>query len=149
MGWNEWPLIVFTVLAQTAIGAFWVHAFVLLGNTASSEQRQKLARGSLVLWLLMAVAFAASTAHLGMPLRAINSLARVGSAPLSNEILTGGAFFALGGLGWLLSVTGKGSADQFGPTVAGMNAGPSSTSGSTDMPVPARAVMAPPRWRDR
>ena len=110
MGWNEWPLIVFTVLAQTAIGAFWVHAYVLLGNTASSEQRQKLARGSLVLWLLMAVAFAASTAHLGMPLRAINSLARVGSAPLSNEILTGGAFFALGGLGWLLSVTGKGSA---------------------------------------
>ena len=43
MGWNEWPLIVFTVLAQTAIGAFWVHAFVLLGNTASSEQRQKAA----------------------------------------------------------------------------------------------------------
>ncbi len=110
MGWNEWPLILFTVLAQTAVGAFWVQACFLLRPGTDAAAAERLARGTLPLWILMGIAFAASTFHLGMPLRGINALNRVGAAPLSNEIVTGSAFFALGGLYWLLTVTGKGSA---------------------------------------
>lgn len=45
--------------------------------------------------------------HLGSPLRAFNSLNRIGSSGLSNEIAAGSLFFAVGGLWWLVAVIGK------------------------------------------
>ena len=42
-------------------------------------------------------------AALGSPMRAFNSLNRVGASSLSNEIASGAIFFAVGGLGWLLA----------------------------------------------
>lgn len=48
-----------------------------------------------------------STLHLGSPLRAFNSLNRVGASSLSNEIASGAIFFAVGGIGWLLAVFNK------------------------------------------
>ena len=110
MGSNEWPLILFTVLAQTAVGAFWVQAVFLLKPGTDQETAKRLALGTLPLWILMACAFAASSLHLGMPFRGINALARVGQAALSNEIVTGGAFFALGSAYWWMSYREKGSA---------------------------------------
>lgn len=59
------------------------------------------------LWLLLGIAFMASALHLGSPLRAMNSLNRIGASGLSNEILCGSLFFAAGGLYWLLAVLGK------------------------------------------
>jgi anaerobic dimethyl sulfoxide reductase subunit C (anchor subunit) len=50
------------------------------------------------------VGFIASTLHLGSPMRAFNSLNRVGASSLSNEIASGALFFAVGGIGWLLAV---------------------------------------------
>ncbi|MCV5753117.1 dimethyl sulfoxide reductase anchor subunit, partial [Escherichia coli] len=47
--------------------------------------------------------------HLGSPLRAFNALNRVGSAALSNEILTGASFLSLAGLYWLLTILKIGS----------------------------------------
>ncbi|EIW8549773.1 dimethylsulfoxide reductase subunit B [Klebsiella pneumoniae] len=41
------------------------------------------------------------------PLRAFNSLNRVGASSLSNEIASGAIFFAVGGIGWLLAVCKK------------------------------------------
>ncbi|WP_437614621.1 DmsC/YnfH family molybdoenzyme membrane anchor subunit [Erwinia sp. V71] len=78
-GWHEWPLILFTVLGQCVVGG--------VGVTG--------------------LAFVASILHLGSPLRAFNSLNRLGHSALSNEIAAGSLFFALGGLWWLLSVLGK------------------------------------------
>jgi Tat-targeted selenate reductase subunit YnfH len=59
------------------------------------------------LWLMMGVGFLASVMHLGSPLRAFNSLHRIGASALSNEIASGALFFAVGGFWWLLARLGK------------------------------------------
>ncbi|EEQ06953.1 Anaerobic dimethyl sulfoxide reductase chain C [Yersinia bercovieri ATCC 43970] len=79
----------------------------LIFGDLSRGQQQRLHRSMLVLWLLMALAFIASTLHLGSPMRAFNSLSQVGESALSNEIAAGSAFFAVAGFYWLLAVWGK------------------------------------------
>ena len=44
------------------------------------------------IWLVMGIGFLASIIHLGSPLRAFNSLTRVGASALSNEIASGALF---------------------------------------------------------
>ena len=105
-GWHEWPLMVFTVLGQCVVGAFIVLAMVLLTQRSAEEQR-RIHLSMFFLWALMAVAFIASVLHLGSPLRAFNSLNRLGASPLSNEIGSGSLFFALGGIYWLLAMINK------------------------------------------
>jgi anaerobic dimethyl sulfoxide reductase subunit C (anchor subunit) len=61
----------------------------------------------IVLWVLMGIGFMASVLHLGSPLRAFNSLNRIGESALSNEIASGSAFFAVGGFWWLIAVMKK------------------------------------------
>ncbi|HAS62504.1 MAG TPA: dimethylsulfoxide reductase [Vibrio sp.] len=109
MAWHEWPLIVFTVLAQTSVGAFLVLATMLLTKQLSSGAEERLHKAMFGLWAVMGLGFLASIMHLGSPLRAMNALNMVGSSWLSNEIASGSVFFALGGLFWLLSVLDKGS----------------------------------------
>ncbi|MGA5655686.1 dimethyl sulfoxide reductase anchor subunit family protein [Rahnella contaminans] len=105
-GWHEWPLMVFTVLGQCVVGAFIVLAIALL-TRRSEEAYRRIHLSMFFLWVLMAVAFIASVLHLGSPLRAFNSLNRLGASPLSNEIGSGSLFFALGGIYWLLAVLNK------------------------------------------
>lgn len=100
-GLNEWPLMLFTVLGQFVVGGFIVMAYYWM-KSGDEVQRERMMRSMFLLWVLMGLAFAASIAHLGSPLRAFNSLSRVGQSGLSNEIAMGALFFALGGLGWLL-----------------------------------------------
>ncbi|MDP0715934.1 DmsC/YnfH family molybdoenzyme membrane anchor subunit, partial [Klebsiella pneumoniae] len=64
---------------------------------------QRVAGSMFGLWVLMGIGFTASTMHLGSPLRAFNSLNRVGAPSLRNEIASGGIFFAVGGIGRLLA----------------------------------------------
>lgn len=59
------------------------------------------------LWLVMGLGFLASIMHLGSPMRAFNSLNRIGASGLSNEIAAGSVFFAVGGIWWLIAVLGK------------------------------------------
>ena len=59
------------------------------------------------LWVLMGIGFVASMMHLGSPMRALNSLNRVGASALSNEIASGALFFAVGGVWWWLARLGK------------------------------------------
>ncbi|WP_145592546.1 DmsC/YnfH family molybdoenzyme membrane anchor subunit [Yersinia bercovieri] len=106
-GWHEWPLMLFTVLGQCVVGGFIVLGLALIFGDLSRGQQQRLHRSMLVLWLLMALAFIASTLHLGSPMRAFNSLSQVGESALSNEIAAGSAFFAVAGFYWLLAVWGK------------------------------------------
>ncbi|STL94445.1 oxidoreductase, membrane subunit [Escherichia coli] len=73
----------------------------------NDADRQRIVRGMFFLWLLMGVGFIASVMHLGSPLRAFNSLNRIGASGLSNEIAAGSIFFAVGGLWWLVAVIGK------------------------------------------
>lgn len=105
-GWHEWPLMVFTVLGQCVVGGFIVLALTLLGKR-SQEETRRIHLSMFFLWVLMAIAFIASVLHLGSPLRAFNSLSRLGASPLSNEIGSGSLFFALGGIYWLLAVLNK------------------------------------------
>ncbi|SMY32588.1 DmsC/YnfH family molybdoenzyme membrane anchor subunit [Photobacterium andalusiense] len=104
MAWHEWPLIVFTVLAQTAVGAYLLVGSVILRNTLTTEVSDRLHKAMFFIWVLMGLGFMASTMHLGSPLRAFNALNQVGSSWLSNEIFTGSLFFALGGSYWLLAL---------------------------------------------
>ena len=105
-GWHEWPLVLFTVLGQCVAGALIVSGYGWL--TAKDEvAKQRIVRSMFFLWLVMGIAFLASVMHLGSPLRAFNSLNRVGASALSNEIASGSLFFAVGGLWWLVAFLGK------------------------------------------
>ena len=106
-GWHEWPLMIFTVFGQCVAGGFIVLALALLKGNLNAEQQQRLVLSMFGLWVLMGIGFIASTLHLGSPMRAFNSLNRVGASSLSNEIASGALFFAVGGIGWLLAVVNK------------------------------------------
>lgn len=106
-GWHEWPLMVFTVLGQCVAGGFIVMALALFYGVNDKATRRRTELMMVVLWVLMGIGFIASILHLGSPLRAFNSLNRLGSSALSNEIASGSVFFAVGGFWWLLTVMGK------------------------------------------
>lgn len=105
-GLHEYPLIFFTVIGQSVAGAFILIAFVLLMKP-TQEQHHKIVMSTFGLWALMGVGFLLSMLHMGTPLRAFNSMLRVGHSALSNEIVCGSLFFGLGGLYWLLSLLKK------------------------------------------
>ena len=105
-GWHEWPLVLFTVLGQCVAGALIVSGYGWL-TTKDDAVKQRIVRSMFFLWLVMGIALLASVIHLGSPLRAFNSLNRIGASALSNEIASGSLFFAVGGLWWLVAFLGK------------------------------------------
>ncbi|CQF63484.1 anaerobic dimethyl sulfoxide reductase subunit C [Salmonella enterica subsp. enterica serovar Typhimurium str. DT104] len=106
-GWHEWPLMIFTVFGQCVAGGFIVLALALMKGDLRAETQQRVIACMFGLWVLMGIGFIASMLHLGSPMRAFNSLNRVGAFALSNEIASGSVFFAVGGIGWLLAVLKK------------------------------------------
>ncbi|WP_086773674.1 dimethyl sulfoxide reductase anchor subunit family protein [Vibrio coralliirubri] len=108
MIFHEWSLIFFTVLAQTAVGGYLLIGARALVLGHSEEKLNSYKVPMFILWALMGLGFMFSTTHLGSPLRAFNAFNQLGSAWLSNEVFFGAAFFAVGGLQWLLSVLKKG-----------------------------------------
>ncbi|UAN53368.1 dimethyl sulfoxide reductase anchor subunit family protein [Serratia sp. JSRIV002] len=106
-GWHEWPLMVFTVLGQFVVGGVIVMGLALIAGNLTDRQSKAVHGSMFFLWLLMGIAFIASVMHLGTPIRAFNSLNRIGESALSNEIASGSVFFAVGGLYWLLAVLKK------------------------------------------
>ncbi|MBJ3590689.1 dimethyl sulfoxide reductase anchor subunit family protein [Salmonella enterica subsp. enterica serovar Saintpaul] len=105
-GWHEWPLVLFTVLGQCVAGALIVSGAGWL-TAKETATKQCIVRGMFFLWVVMGGGFLASVMHLGSPLRALNSLNRVGASALSNEIAYGSLFFAVGGFWWLVAFIGK------------------------------------------
>lgn len=83
-GLYELPLVFFTVLAQSAVGAWLVFTFVLL-NEKNTKSRTYIHKVMFVILALLGIGFIASIMHLGLPIRAFNSLNRVGSSMMSNE----------------------------------------------------------------
>ncbi|OED62425.1 dimethylsulfoxide reductase [Vibrio splendidus ZS-139] len=121
MIFHEWSLIFFTVLAQTAVGGYLLIGARALVLGHDEEKLNSYKVPMFILWALMGLGFMFSTTHLGSPLRAFNAFNQLGSAWLSNEVFFGAAFFAIGGLQWLLSVLKKGGvAIQKALTVAAM-----------------------------
>ncbi|PTP68926.1 dimethyl sulfoxide reductase anchor subunit family protein [Vibrio splendidus] len=108
MIFHEWSLIFFTVLAQTAVGGYLLIGARALVLGHDEEKLNSYKVPMFILWALMGLGFMFSTTHLGSPLRAFNAFNQLGSAWLSNEVFFGAAFFAIGGLQWLLSVVKKG-----------------------------------------
>ncbi|ABF03111.1 TPA: dimethyl sulfoxide reductase anchor subunit [Shigella flexneri] len=106
-GWHEWPLMIVTVFGQCVAGGFIVLALALLKGDLRAEAQQRVIACMFGLWVLMGIGFIASMLHLGSPMRAFNSLNRVGASALSNEIASGSIFFAVGGIGWLLAMLKK------------------------------------------
>ncbi|EJW6556142.1 dimethyl sulfoxide reductase anchor subunit family protein [Shigella flexneri] len=106
-GWHEWPLMIFTVFGQCVAGGFIVLALALLKGDLRAEAQQRVIACMFGLWVQMGIGFIASMLHLGSPMRAFNSLNRVGASALSNEIASGSIFFAVGGIGWLLAMLKK------------------------------------------
>ncbi|PFG45801.1 anaerobic dimethyl sulfoxide reductase subunit C (anchor subunit) [Vibrio sp. ES.051] len=110
MIFHEYSLIFFTVLAQMAVGAYLLISARSLVMGFDEEKINSYKVPMFALWAIMGLGFLFSTTHLGSPLRAFNSFNQLGSAWLSNEVFFGAAFFAVGGLQWLLSVLKKGGA---------------------------------------
>ena len=106
-GWHEWPLVLFTVLGQCVAGALIVSGLGLLAMKDDATARQRIIRSMFFIWLVMGLGFLASVMHLGSPMRAFNSLNRIGASGLSNEIAVGSLFFTVGGLWWLVAMLGK------------------------------------------
>ncbi|WP_413110784.1 dimethyl sulfoxide reductase anchor subunit family protein [Thaumasiovibrio sp. DFM-14] len=92
---HELPLVIFTVLAQSAVGVvLFATLMMLVGQLDNSTYVKAL----VVALVLLIIGGGASMFHLGQPLRAFNVLAGVGRSPMSNEIMTtvlfGGLLFA-------------------------------------------------------
>ncbi len=110
MIFHEYSLIFFTVLAQTAVGGYLLVSARALVMGFDEDKINSYKIPMFALWAIMGLGFLFSITHLGSPLRAFNSFNKLGSAWLSNEVFFGAAFFAVGGLQWLLSVLNKGGA---------------------------------------
>ncbi len=98
---EEWPLMMFTLLSQLAIGTFILLTLVysILESKNSELASRVIKPGMKAVGPLMAVALLLSLLHLGKPFAAYLSILNVGSSWLSREILITGAFFAL----WVVS----------------------------------------------
>ena len=86
MNTQEWALILFTILSQMAVGAFWVLGVVhfyarrKMGETAAN----RMSDGALlVIGPVLVLAFVASLFHLGSPLNAPRAVIGLGSSWLS------------------------------------------------------------------
>ncbi|OZS44232.1 dimethyl sulfoxide reductase anchor subunit family protein [Photobacterium sanguinicancri] len=124
MSYHELSLVLFTVLAQTAVGAYLIMSIANLVTNSRVDVKGRITRNMFFVWVVMGLGFVASSTHLGSPMRAMNALNQVGTSWLSNEILTGSMFFAFGGLYWLLEVLDKGTEGvRKGLKIAGMVAG--------------------------
>lgn len=95
---EEWPLMMFTLISQLAIGSFIMLACVRLfltkqeGATASKFTNP----GFKAVGALMVLSLIFSLFHLGTPTGAYRSILNLGSSWLSREILTAGGFLVFG-----------------------------------------------------
>lgn len=102
---QEMPLLVFTLLEQTAVGAFVALAVMrIAGKATDGKAAFKI---GLIVFALAVVAMGASLFHLGQPMRAVNALRGLGSSWLSREIVFFGAFAAFALVYSLVERTGK------------------------------------------
>lgn len=98
----EFPLVLFTVLSQAAIGLTMMRALRTTTGHAGTDARKE--------WLmiagLMVVGLAGSLFHLGHPLSAHTALNHLGKAWLSREVLFAGLFMGVAAIAVVASGAG-------------------------------------------
>ncbi|AWH88335.1 dimethyl sulfoxide reductase anchor subunit family protein [Limnobaculum parvum] len=93
---HEWPLIIFTLLTQAAVGATLFSALYAcwINHESGVSVGYHMMKPVLVIICLMAaIGLLCSVAHLGYPMNAFNSLRHAATSWLSREIIFTGAFF--------------------------------------------------------
>ncbi|RMB62122.1 dimethyl sulfoxide reductase anchor subunit family protein [Tessaracoccus antarcticus] len=98
--WHELPLVIFTIAAQMSVGSFVVLGIIQLVNWNTPQRTlDKVTMPALyAIGPLLVFGLAASTLHLGSPMRAANALLHLQSSWLSREILLGMLFAGSGAL---------------------------------------------------
>lgn len=99
MNTETWALIAFTILAQTAVGAFVVLGVVHFFATrkAGAVQADKLSdRALFAIGGFLVLGMLASLLHLGQPMAAYRAISNFGTSWLSREITFGVLFAAVG-----------------------------------------------------
>ena len=98
---EEWPLMMFTLLSQLAVGTYLLLVLVrsILNGKKSPLAHQITKPGLVAVGPIMALALLCSLFHLGTPLGAYRSIANLGTSWLSREIVTAGGFFVLWAVG--------------------------------------------------
>lgn len=98
MNTSEWPLIIFTILGQLAVGAFVLLQVVRVyaaRQTNAQEADRMTDRVLLPVVGLLGVGLLASILHLGNPINAPRAIANLASSWLSREIFCSVAFFGM------------------------------------------------------
>ncbi|SHI81882.1 dimethyl sulfoxide reductase anchor subunit family protein [Desulfosporosinus lacus] len=119
---EEWPLMMFTLISQLAIGSFIMLVLIrsMLAKKDASSAQRLTSFGFLAVGPIMALALLFSLFHLGTPMGAYRSILNLSSSWLSREILTAGLFFVLwfatykvyqkenagNALGWITALVG-------------------------------------------
>jgi len=91
---HELPLVFFTVLGQMGAGAVLISAIYYLINN-QAQNTVKIERINIAALIIMALAMAIASLHLGHPLRALNVIFGIGRSPMSNEIFSFGVLFGI------------------------------------------------------
>lgn len=94
---NEWPLLIFTISVQTAIGGLFMLWIFQLRNKDKNQQEifELLKIPLIVIAGLSLIGLGGSFAHLGSPMNALNTIRNIGSSWMSREIVVTGAFIGL------------------------------------------------------
>jgi len=98
---REWALIIFTILAQMSVGAFWVLRIVYVYATrkAGVEEADRMSdRALLAIIPVLTLGMLASLLHLGNPFSAYTAVSNLGTSWLSREVLFGVLFLIAGAL---------------------------------------------------
>lgn len=107
---EEWPLMMFTLFSQLAVGILIVFICIDLfkGKQATHHEHSKVMNnGLVVVWPLMGFALVFSLFHLGTPMGAYRAVINFTSSWLSREIIFAGLFFVLAIVTYFLFKKGK------------------------------------------
>jgi anaerobic dimethyl sulfoxide reductase subunit C len=98
---REWALIIFTILAQMSVGAFWVLGIIhyYAARKAGVDEADRMSdRALLAIITVLVLGMLASFLHLGNPFSAYKAVTNIGTSWLSREILFGVLFLISGAL---------------------------------------------------
>jgi anaerobic dimethyl sulfoxide reductase subunit C (anchor subunit) len=105
---EEWPLLLFTLFTQLAIGSYIFFVAIRSCKKINREECVRMTKmGMTLVGPVMLIALILSIFHLGTPFGAYRSILNVGSSWLSREILFAGLFFVLWIVGFVLERQGK------------------------------------------
>ena len=105
---EEWPLLLFTLFTQLAVGSYIFFVAIRTCNKIDKTVCIRMTKmGMTLVGPVMLIALVLSVFHLGTPFGAYRAILNLDSSWLSREILFAGLFFALWIVGFLLERAGK------------------------------------------